>query len=655
MSSPKTSDIHAQAIARSEEAQDYHRRNRDEMKDDLAFAAGQQWPEYIITQRRADKRPCLTFSRVLQFVRQVTGDIRQNPPALSAAPVDDASDVRTAKVLSGILRQIERDSDAHTAYVNAVDGAAIAGEGHIRLTTDYEDDDSPNLKLCVRPIRDHLSVIWDPYAQAKYKDDARYCFVFDRMPLESFKEQFPDADTTSFQTGNTETANLVEGWWNGEDVTVAEYWWVERKKRSRAYYDDGRQLDLDALDDDARNVARKDAKRVREREEVCVYSCLVSGSEVLTEPVEWPGRRIPIFTVPGQEIAVEDNIVRFGLVRPIKDAQRAYNFMRSAAVEAMALSPKAPMMATPDQVRGHESVWSKAVASNVDFLPVNPDPKMAGWPQRMSPANPAVGLAQEALGAIEDMYGATGIYPPSLGQRSNESSGRAILARQREGETGTFLYVDNLAGAIRALGKEMIYLIPKIYDTERAIRIVGEEGDQGFARLNVPTPEGPRMAVYELDKPPAMMPSLDAGRYDVEVRVGPTFATRREEARESLLAFVQAIPQAGAAAADLIAKNMDWPGAEELAERLKPQGAPRDPKAEADAIAKMAQAEKTKAEAQGVALDNAGKQIELAAVTGQIQQAVAMAIAQALPMAVQQTLQALVMQAQPAPIAPPMQ
>jgi len=655
---PASPDIHAEAVARAKEAQDYHRENRDAMKDDLAFASGKQWPEHIVKKRNAKKRPCLTFDRTLQFVRQVTGDIRRNPPALSAAPVDDNADPRTAKVLSGIIRQIERDSDAQAAYVNAVDGAAIGGEGHFRLTTDYEDDDSPNLKLCVRQIRDHMSVLWDPYAEDRFKGDARYCFVYDRMPLDDFKAAYPDADTSSFEKDSNQTPNMPEGWWDGEHVIVAEYWWVETKKRARAYYDDGRSLDLDAMADDARETAEKDAKRVRVREERCVYSVIVNGMGMLTDPALWPGRRIPIFTVPGQEIAVGDQVVRMGLVRPIKDAQRAYNFMRSAAVEAMALAPKAPMMATPIQVSGHEEVWSQAVSDNVDFLPVNPDPKMPGWPQRMSSASPAVGLAQEALGAIEDMYGSTGIYPPSLGQKSNESSGRAILARQREGETGTFLYVDNLAGAIRAMGREIVYVIPKIYDTERVVRILGEEGDQGYARLNVPQVDGSSaVAVMETGKPPVVLPSLDAGKYDVDVKVGPTFATRREEARESLLAFVQATAGAGAACDDLIAKNMDWPGADELAERLKPQGAPRDPKAEADAIAKMAQAEKTKAEAQGVALDNAGKQIELAVVTGQIQQAVAAAIAQALPMAVQQTLQAMMAQAQaqPMPGAPPMQ
>lgn len=652
--------IHELAKKRAQEALDYHRTNREAAKDDLAFAAGEQWPELIVEQRRKDNRPCLTFNRTLQFVRQVTGDIRQSPPALMAAPADDGADIQTAKVLSGIIRDIERDSDAQSAYVNAAEGAATCGEGHFRLTTDYEDDDSPNLKLVVKPIRDHLSVVWDPYAQDKNKADARYCFVYDRMPLADFKEEYPKADTTDFQDTSTETPNLKEGWWDGENVTVAEYWWIETKKKARAYFDDGKKLELDDLDEQAGAAARKDAKKVREREEKTVWSCLVSGSEVLTEPVKWNGRRIPVFTVPGQEVAVGDRVIRMGLVRPIKDANRAYNFMRSAAIEAMALAPKAPMTGTPDMIKGHEAIWRKAVKGNVDFLPFNPDKMMPGArPERVMPPAPAIGLAQESMAAIEDMYGSTGIYPSSLGQKSNETSGRAILARKTEGETGTYLYVDNLGSAIRAMGKELVFLIPKIYDTERVMRILGEEGDQGVAKINVPTPDGPKMFVQQTGKPPMVLPPLDAGRYDVEVKTGPTFATRREEARESLLAFVQAVPQAGAAAADLIAKNMDWPGAEELAERLKPQpqnAPPPDPKVMADAQAKLAQAEKTQAETQGIALDNASKQIELAAVTGQIQQAVATAIAQALPMAVTQTIAAMMQQAQmaqPAPMMPP--
>lgn len=651
-------EIHATAIERAEEALDYERENRDEAIDDLAFAAGMQWPESVAASRKAARRPCLTFNRSLQFVRQVTGDVRRAPPAISAAPVDDGADIKLAKILSGAIRNIERDSDAPAAYSNAVDGAAMCGQGHFRLVAEYEDDDSANQKLAIKSIRDHLSVVWDPFAQERSRGDARFCFVFDRMSLTEFKAEYPDADCSDFDAGQKSETPLKAEWWDGESVTVAEYWWIKVTKRRVAYFDDGRSLDTDALDDEALKTAEKEWKTTRVIETREVWSCLLSGSEMLTEPVRWPGRRIPIFTVVGQEIAVADKTVRMGLVRALKDPNRGYNFMRSASVEAMALAPKAPMTGTPDMIKGHEDVWRKAITENVDFLPFNPDVKLPGArPERVMPPQPAAAMSHEAMAFIDDMYAVTGIYPASLGARSNEVSGRAIAARQRESDTGTFLYIDNLGNAMRAMGRELVWLIPKYYDTTRVIRILGEEGDQGIAMLNVETPVGRRTSVQFASGERALLPALDAGRFDVEVKVGPTFATRREEARESLIEFVRAIPQAGAAAADLIAKNMDWPGSEELAERLKPntQAPPPDPKAMADAAEKMARAEKARAETQGIVIDNAGKQIELAALTGQIQQAVAMALAQALPMAVQQTIAAMIQhapQAQPAPWQP---
>lgn len=596
-------DAFALALRRRDEAEDANRENRIEQKDDLAFAAGQQWPENIIQQRKADGRPCLTLSRILQYVHQVTGDIRKSPPALSVVPVDDQADVRTAKVYSGIIRNIERDSDAQAAYTNAAEGAAICGEGHFRLLSEYEDDETANQKLVVRAIRDHMSVEWDPFAVDKNKDDARYCFVYTRMPLDEFKAEYPDAAVDSFESDKTENSNYLENWWDGENVVVAEYWWIENQTSRIAYYQDGRKLKLDDADEEVAEQAAKDAKRVRTIKKRVVKSVLMTGAEFLCEPVVWPGRRIPIFTVAGEEISIADRIVRFGLVRPLKDPQRSYNYMRSAGVEAMALAPKAPLTGTPDMIKGFESVYAQALTSNVAFLPYNPDPKAPGMrPERVMPPTPALGVAQEALSSIEDMHAATGIYPASLGMRSNETSGKAILAREKQGDTGTYLYVDNLASAIKAMGKEIVYLIPTFYDAARTVRILGESGDAGQAELNVPMPEGGTgIVLRQPDKPPELLPGFDLGRYDADVKVGPSFQTQREEARESILAFVQAIPQAGAVTADLIAKNMDWPGAEEMAERLKPPdpgSQPPDPKLQAAQIKAEADTQKIAVEQQ---------------------------------------------------------
>jgi len=263
--------------------------------------------------------------------------------------------------------------------------------------------------------------------------------------------------------------------------------------------------------------------------------------------------------VVGEEVHVGDRTVRHGIVRYAKDPQRLYNYWRTAAAESVALSPRAPWLVTPRQIEGQKKQWESANRGNPPYLLYSPDPS-APPPQRIEPAYPPVALFQEAGIAADDMKAVTGIYDAGLGAQGNETSGRAILMRQREGDTGTYVYVDNLSRAIRHAGRILVDLIPRIYDTERTLRILGEDGGEGFTVINrvVPGPDGP-----------VTLNDLGAGKYDVEVSAGPGFSTRRLEAAESMMAFVQAVPQAGAVIADLIARNMDWPGAEAIAERLR--------------------------------------------------------------------------------------
>jgi hypothetical protein len=143
------------------------------------------------------------------------------------------------------------------------------------------------------------------------------------MPLAEFQSEYPDAKVDSFNVNRNESPNFLEGWWDGENVTVAEYWWVENQQTRFAYYSDGKKLDLSKVDDETRETAEKDAKRVRTINKKVIKSRLMSGSEFLSEEVVWPGRRIPIFTVPGEEIAIGDRTIRFGLVRGLKDTQRS--------------------------------------------------------------------------------------------------------------------------------------------------------------------------------------------------------------------------------------------------------------------------------------------------------------------------------------------
>jgi hypothetical protein len=185
----------------------------------------------------------------------------------------------------------------------------------------------------------------------------------------------------------------------------------------------------------------------------------------------------------------------------------------------------------------------------------------------------AAGALQEALNASDDMKSIIGMYDASLGARSNEVSGRAIIARQREGDVSTFHFIDNLGRAIRHTGRILIDLVPKVYDKPRIVRVLGEDGSERTVPVNQQMPQmnaqtGQPM-VDPNGAPILAIHDLAAGKYDLTVETGPSFMTRRQEAAEQMVEFVRAFPPAASVMGDLLAKNLDWPGAAEIAERLK--------------------------------------------------------------------------------------
>jgi predicted NBD/HSP70 family sugar kinase len=179
------------------------------------------------------------------------------------------------------------------------------------------------------------------------------------------------------------------------------------------------------------------------------------------------------------------------------------------------------------------------------------------------------GLLQAKAGAAEDIKSATGQYNASLGMTSNERSGKAILARQREGDIGTYHYVDNLARAIRHIGRQLVDLIPKIYDTERIARIIGEDGEPSTVKMNPGQQEPVKRIVDQEGVLIEKIYNPGVGKYDVRVITGPGYATKRQEALESMAQLLQGNPQLWQVAGDLFVKNMDWPGAQDLAKRFK--------------------------------------------------------------------------------------
>lgn len=544
---------------RLDDAWNFDRLNREEAEIDLKFRAGDQWPKSVREEREASGRPVLTVDKLGAILNQVINDIKQNAPSIKARPVDDKSDPDLAKVFSGIIRQIEEQSGARYVYSRAADHCISCGIGHFRILTQYMDDSAFDQEILMETIPNPLAVVWDPASIKADKSDAMYCFVIEKMQRKAFEDKYPDAVVTSVGVSFDVDSELVYS--SSDEVLISEYWEKVPAKKMLAMFEGGQTLDITDLSQE-NLFALPPIVMQREVDTFKVQQYLVTGNDILEGPNEWAGKHIPIVSVVGNEFPMGNGIVRTGMIRAARDSQQMYNYMRTAAMEAIAQAPKTPWLVTKDMIKKHKSLWDVANKTPSPYLVYDVDPAAPGAaPKRERPADPPSALWQEGALASDDMKATTGIYDASLGNRSNETSGKAIMARQREGDVANYHFTDNLTRALEHAGRILIDLIPKIYDTQRVVRILGEDDTEEFTHINT--------TAINVDGEPVIMNDLSTGRFDVKVATGPSYTTKRIEAAESMMQFIQAVPGAGQVAGDLIAKSMDWPGSEVLAERLR--------------------------------------------------------------------------------------
>jgi hypothetical protein len=557
--------------------------SREDELDDLRFMAGSpdnqwQWPADVLATRGSvqgqtiNARPCLTINKLPQHVRQVTNEQRQNRPTGKVIPADDKADVEVAQIFDGMVRHIEYISDADVAYDTACDNQVTYGEGYIRILTEYCRDDSFDQDIKIGRIRNSFSVYMDPLIQDPCGADARFCFITEDVDRKDYERMFPDASPISSLMSNGVGDPSLSQWIDQDTVRIAEYFYYETKRATLRLYPGNISVWKDSQDD--KRMGAMFGKPLRERvvDRKQVKWVKTNGYEVLEER-DWAGKWIPVVRVVGNEFEVDGQLYLSGLVRNAKDAQRMYNYWVSQEAEMLALAPKAPFIGYGGQFEGYEMQWKTANTNNWPYLEVNPDVTDGmgaplPLPQRAAPPLPQTGLIQAKMGASDDIKSTTGQYDSSLGATSNERSGKAILAREKQGDTGTYHYVDNLSRAVRHVTRQLVDLIPKIYDTERVARIVGLDGEVGMVKINPMQPE-PVKEIRDqnggvIDK--IYNPSV--GIYDVCVTTGPGYMTKRQEALDAMSMLLQSNPQLWTVAGDLFIKNMDWPGAQEMAKRF---------------------------------------------------------------------------------------
>lgn len=528
---------------------------REAFRDDLAFYSGDQWPDNIERQREMEGRPCLTINRLPGLVHAVSNEIRQNKPAPKVSPVDDQGDPKTAEILQGLIRHIEAQSNAPAVRSYASFYSITAGRGFYRIVAEYAPG-SFDQELYLRRIKNQSSVYFGPSNEPDYSD-AKYAFVIDDLEEDEFEELYPDLEPSSAEDFRTSDDDI---WHPDGKVRIAEYWCVHEIDEPIVQLADGSVMPLEQAPEGAQIIAQR-----TEKKRIIRWS-KIDGARILEER-DWPGRYIPIIPIMGEEYNCNGETQMVGMVRGAKDPQRMLNYWESAKTEMIALAPKSPYIIAEGQLENHETEWQQANTKNFAALTYKPREVggvMVPPPQRQQFEPPIQAISMAEGGAVDHLKATTGVYDPSLGNRSNETSGIAIRQRLMQGSTANFHFIDNVASAVTYEARILVDLIPKIYDRPgRVVRILGEDGTEQRVSLNQPAVDkGGMQYLYD----------LHVGRYDVVVEVGPSHATKRQESVESMTAFAQAAPQLVPQYADLYVKAMDWPGAKEISERVRPPG-----------------------------------------------------------------------------------
>lgn len=547
-------------------AADLESEGRIERLDDIKFVRlGQQWPDSVKRDRErpGQERPMLTINRLFQFRNQIINEIRQNRPGIKVRPVDDKSDVDTAEVMQGLIRHIQDASRADIAYDTAAEWQVDCGLGYFRIITDYCEDDSFNQDIIIKRVVDPNKVYFDPESTEPDGSDAKWAFVIEDWSLDDFEIEYPDIDTTSWQDGVTGDR---QGWFGKDFVRVAEYFEIKSVPRTLVQLQDGSTLFKDELPDEYKDLIIGERPSFDKK---CMWYKI--GGDKILDKTELPTSFIPVIPVIGNEVWCEGKRHVHGLTRFAKDPARQYNYMQSANTEVMALAPRAPYIVAEGQIDGYEQEWLMANRHNISVLTYNPvsfGGTTVGAPQRQQGITTNPGFESAMARAIDDMKSTMGIFDASLGNRESNQSGKAILSQQRQANIGNFHFSDNLNRSIRQAGRIIVEMIPKIYDTQRVIRILGEDEvpkqisinpEQPEAKMEQPSQQGGVESIY----------NFNVGKYDIVVDSGPNYATRRQEAAESMMAFVQADPAVLQVAGDLIVRNLDWPGADEIAKRMQ--------------------------------------------------------------------------------------
>ena len=574
--------IIAEVKRRFAQCQDWENHQRKLFLEDIKFANadadnGYQWPNDIYTNRNGDNRPCLTINKVRQHNLQIVNDAKQNKPSIKFRPVGDGATYDAAQIFEGLARHTEYISNATSIYDSATRNQVEGGMGYWRIVTEYADKDTFDQEAYIRRIKDPLSVYLDPDIIELDGSDAMFGFIYEDIKKEVFKDKYPEFKDLPSTNSFDEVSNVDD-----QHIRICEYYRrnpVEKELISYKKDPNDPDSDFDTVLVYKGNIPSQIVKSLKKQQGTKTRKVIdyevewfkIAGDKII-ENTKWLGKYIPIVRLIGEETIINGVLDRKGHTRALKDPQRMYNYFSSASVEQVTLQTKVPWLASVESIEGYEAVWRTANIDNPSMLPYNAlgdDGTLLPPPQRINPPVSSQGYLQSMETAKQELMLVSGQYEATMGQRSNEVSGKAIGERQRQGENATYHFIDNLAIAIKFTGKILYDLYPRIYDTNRIIKILGEDGSENDIILNPQAQQAHQEIQKRNEQKASLIFNPNVGKYDIYCDTGPNYETRRQEAWDAITQIIKTDGALVPIVGDLLFRSADFPNADKIAERLE--------------------------------------------------------------------------------------
>lgn len=543
--------------------------------EDLKFANGDskngyQWPNNIRHARDIDQRPALTINIVRQHNKQIINQALQSKSDITILGTGDGASAESASAFKWLVKHIEYQSNASAAYKVALRYQVECGKGWWRIVTDYAGPDTFDQEIYIRPVWDPLSVKMDPDAKMPDCSDARQCIVFDLIPRGEFFAAYPELRNV---VGDQPLgAGSVGGDWIPKDeILLAEYFRKVVRPDELCSFVWKREDGGDGRRREIRKsmcppgiwsqLLRDPLTMTRDTYDDVVEWYLIAGSQIVDQTI-WPGKYIPLIRVIGEESIIDGIYDCKGHTRNMEDAQRMFNYNSSAQVEYGALQTKVPWIVPIEGVEDYRTVWETANLINHAYLPYKsfneqyPE-KPIPPPQRPEGPQPSAAYQAGMETAFNQMMMASGQWQNQMGMMGNERTGEAISQRKQQGDTATFHFQDNFAEGLRYTGKQLIDLIPRVYNTRRVKRILTDDGiefdlivDPGYAQAYAAEEDHKGDVIRRIFNP-------SVGVYDVAADVGPDSGTRRQETVEAFTLILTQNPALTGIIGDILLKNLD--------------------------------------------------------------------------------------------------